>query len=379
MKKLFILSVMSFYAMPTLAGVDTWAKDYQSFKTDLQNKLGLSYSLDVSFLPQRGAPSGKVTAWQTQYYGSGTWNMFSSDIFGSGSLQAAYTAVRYWGNNANVLGNNIGVVSSVNDYPSNTNNFDELSYTHTLPDKLKSLSVTLGQFPMYNFDGTDYNSNQQINFINFALSQNASSVYPTASLGGYVTWAPNNTWSFTVGGQNANNVTGETISWNDFQKGKWTSFVSASWNPTIMDLAGEYSITLYDQPSVSGQPVHSKGWSFNAQQFLNKKVAVFARVNGTNKSLSSIKQSYVVGAVYNNPLNRNSLDQIGVAAAMNKLNRAVNGAGTRSWENVLEGYIAVGVSDFMTITPDVQFYVNPGENKKSDTATVVSLRATLMF
>ena len=41
MKKLFILSVMSFYAMPTLAGVDTWAKDYQSFKTDLQNKLGL--------------------------------------------------------------------------------------------------------------------------------------------------------------------------------------------------------------------------------------------------------------------------------------------------------------------------------------------------
>ena len=151
MKKLFLLTVFSFYTMPVFAGVEALADDYQSFKTDLQNKLGLSYSLDVSFLPQRGAPSGKVTAWQTQYYGSGTWNMFSSDIFGSGSLQAAYTAVRYWGNNANVLGNNIGVVSSVNDYPSNTNNFDELSYTHTLPDKLKSLSVTLGQFPMYNF------------------------------------------------------------------------------------------------------------------------------------------------------------------------------------------------------------------------------------
>ena len=374
-----MLGVMSIYAIPSFAGVDAWADDYQSFKTELQNKIGLSYSLDVSFLPQRGAPSGKVTAWQTQYYGSGTWNMFSSDVFGSGSLQAAYTAVRYWGNNANVLGNNIGVISSVNDYPSNTNNFDELSYTHTLPDELKSISVTLGQFPMYNFDGTDYNSNQQINFINFALSQNASSVYPTASLGGYVTWAPNNTWSFTVGGQNANNVSGETISWNDFQKGKWTSFISASWNPTIMNLAGEYSITLYDQPSVKAQPVHSKGWSLNAQQFINKKLAVFARANGTNKSLSSIKQSYVIGAVYNNPLNRNNLDQIGAAVAMNKLNRSVNGAGTRSWENVLEGYIAVGVSNFMTITPDVQFYINPGAKEKSNTATVVSLRATLMF
>ncbi|MBP5344056.1 MAG: carbohydrate porin [Alphaproteobacteria bacterium] len=379
MKKMLLLGVFAFYVMPAFAGVDAWADAYQSFKTDLQNKTGLSYSLDVSFLPQRGAPSGKVTAWQTQYYGSASWNMFSSDTFGSGVLQAAYTAVRYWGNNANVLGNNIGVISSVNDYPSNVNNFDELSYTHTLPGKLKSISVTLGQFPMYNFDGTDYNSNQQINFINFALSQNASSVYPTASLGGYITWAPNNTWSFTVGGQNANNVSGETISWDDFQKGKWTSFVSASWNPTIMGLAGEYSITLYDQPSVSAQPVHSQGWSFNAQQFINKKMALFARANGTNKSLSSIKQSYVIGAVYNNPLNRNSLDQIGLAAAMNKLNRSVNGAGTRSWENVLEGYISVGVSNFMTITPDVQFYINPGANEKSNTATVVSLRATLMF
>ena len=108
-------------------------------------------------------------------------------------------------------------------------------------------------------------------------------------------------------------------------------------------------------------------------------MAVFARVNGTNKSLSSIKQSYVIGAVYNNPLNRNNLDQIGAAVAMNKLNRSVNGAGSRSWENVLEGYIAVGVSNFMTITPDVQFYIHPALNQKSDYGTAVSLRLTLFL
>ena len=379
MKKLLLLGCMCCWMNSAFASFESLPQDYQNFKNWLQKKTGLSYSIDVSFLPQRGAPNGKVTPWQSQYYGSATWDMFSSDIIGSGSLQASYTAVRYWGASANTLGNNIGVISSVNDYPSNTNNFDELSYTHTLPGKLNSLAFTIGQFPMYNFDGTDYDSNQQINFLNFALSQNGSSVYPTASLGGFVSWNPNSTWSFTIGGQNANNITGETISWSQFEKGKWTSFVSGTWSPTIAGLAGQYSITLYDQPSVIKQPIHTRGWSFNVQQFIFKKIALFGRVNGTNKSLSSIKQSYVLGGVYNNPLNRNSLDQIGFAAAINKLNQSVNGSGTRSWENVLEGYIAVGVSDFMTITPDIQFYINPGANQKSNTATVVSLRATMMF
>ncbi len=377
MKKLLLLSCC-LISMPVFAEFEI-AKDYQNFKNELNKKTGITYSLDASFLPQRGAPNGKGTAWQSQYYGTIGWNAFNSDTFGSGTFNAAYTAVRYWGMNANTLNNRIGVMSSVNDYPSNGNYFDELSYTHTLPGSLKSLSVTLGQFPMYNFDGTDYDSNQQVNFLNYALSQNASEVYPTASLGGFITWSPNNEWSFSAGAQNANNVSGETISWNKFKKGKWTPFVSVMWTPTFDGLAGEYSAMAYYQPDVSVQPESSRGWSLNAQQFVTKKVALFARANGVNKSENSIKQSYVFGSIVNNPMDRNSLDQAGVAVAVNKLNRSVNGAGTRAWETVLETYMAFGISSFATLTPDVQFYLNPGATKDHNTATVVSLRATLMF
>ena len=83
--------------------------------------------------------------------------------------------------------------------------------------------------------------------------------------------------------------------------------------------------------------------------------------------------------VLNNPLKRNALDQIGLAGAVNKLNKPVNGTGTRSVENVLEAYWAWGISNFLTITPDIQFYINPGANPNHKTATVSSLRATLMF
>ena len=73
------------------------------------------------------------------------------------------------------------------------------------------------------------------------------------------------------------------------------------------------------------------------------------------------------------------MDQIGFAAAVNKLDKGINGAGSRSVENMLEAYWAWGISSVMTITPDIQFYINPGLNQKSNTATVASIRATLMF
>ncbi|MGN0919888.1 MAG: carbohydrate porin [Alphaproteobacteria bacterium] len=352
---------------------------YAEFKRWLNNQFGLSYTLDASFLPQRGAPSGSKTSTQTQYYGTITGRLFHSDLIGSGQATFAYTAVRYWGISGSNLASRIGVILPQNDYSSNGNYFNQLSYTHTLPGKMNWLSFTLGQFPMYDFDGGDYNANQQINFLNYALSQNGSSAYSTASLGGYFTAAFNQEWSFTAGAQNANNITGETISWNKFKKGKWTSFVAATYSPILWGLPGEYSLMLYHQPSTSAQPYNTRGWSLNLQQNITQKIALFGRINGATRTPETASQSYVLGAVYNNPFHRNSLDQIGLAAAINKLNRSVNGAGTRSWENVLEGYYAFGISNFMTLTPDVQFYLHPGANPNHSTATVLSLRATLMF
>ena len=354
-------------------------QSYADFKKALTEKTGISYTLDTSFLPQRVSPSGHKTAWQSQYYGTIGWDMFKSDTWGSGALQAAYTAVRYWGANGNFLSNQIGVLNPINDYPENANYFDQLSYTHTFAGSANILSMTIGQFPMYNFDGGDYNANQQINFLNEALSQNATSNYPSASLGGYLTITPNSEWSFSAGLQNANNISGETISWNKFKKGKFTDFVSATWTPTLWGQPGQYSLLLYYQPATEAQNTTARGWSLNLQQNITDKIALFGRINGVGQSAEFAKQSYVLGAVYNNPFNRNQLDQIGLATAFNKLDKDVNGTGTRAWENVVEGYYAFGVSNFMTLTPDIQLYINPGANLKRHTATAASLRATLMF
>ena len=88
----------------------------------------------------------------------------------------------------------------------------------------------------------------------------------------------------------------------------------------------------------------------------------------------------MLGGVYNNPLNRNPLDQIGLAFAYNKVDeKAVGSNLSSSSEKVIEAYWAWGISKWATITPDIQFYIDPAQNSKSDYGTVLSLRATLFF
>ena len=74
------------------------------------------------------------------------------------------------------------------------------------------------------------------------------------------------------------------------------------------------------------------------------------------------------------------MDQIGLAFAYNKIDEdAVGSKLTHNSEKIIETYWAWGISKWMTITPDIQFYIDPAENPKSDYATVFTLRTTFFF
>ncbi len=364
-------------ARHTLAEENSLTADYGAFKKALQEKWGLSYALTGSFLPQRATPNGKGTVWQSKYDGLARWDLMRSDTYGNLSAQISYSFVHYWGKSGQDISKRIGVVSPVNNNSSNGPTFDNLSVTYQLPERWWKTALTLGQYKMDEFDGTPYDSNEQITFINNALAQNASATYLGASLGAHLSIQPTTDWTIVVGLQDAYNVSGEVIHTKHLDKKKYTTFASVNYSPSISRWGnGQYGILLYYQPSIPARPDNSVGWSLNAMQNFGQ-IGVFARLSGSNSSIQSVKQSYVLGGIYNNPLNRNVLDQIGLAVVVNKLNR--KNERTRAVENVFEAYWAWGISNFLTITPDVQFYLNPGENRKSHTATVASVRATVMF
>lgn len=354
--------------------------DYADFKNMLQQNYGLDFSFDISYMGQRGAPNGKKNAMQTIYYPSLTWNMFDND-YGNGTLNMSYNSVKYGGIQAQKLGSRLGAVTAINDYASPTYSFDEMYFAYRLGGDWDWLTAAVGQFPLYNFDGTAYDANQQENFINYALSQNASSTYPTASLGAYLQIAPDETWTFALGAQDATNISGSSIKTNRLNEEHYTSFASLTYSPTLPKLgSGQYSILLYNQPAVKAQKQTTNGWSLNLSQNFGDKLSLFARVNGVSGNVATINQSWVLGGVYNNPLERNPLDQIGLAFAYNKIDeKAVGSKLAHESEKIIEAYWAWGISKWMTITPDVQFYIDPSENTKSDYATVFTLRSTFFF
>lgn len=379
MKKYIVLgTALSLFCVT--AEAKSLGTDYSMFKYWLNKNYGIDYGIDVSIMPQRGAPSGKYNAVQTYIYPYLTWTNFKNE-YGTGALNMAYNIIRYGNHDAADIGNRMGVVTDINDYNDNADEFVEFYYSWQLGGKWSWLTLNAGQFPIYNFDGSPYNSNQQVNFINYALSQNASSTYATAGVGAFVEIAPEKSdWSFAFGAQDASNVDAVSIRVNRLHDKHFTTFAQAQYAPTNKLGDAEFSVLVYNQPAVKLQPQTTNGWSINLSQNIGKKWNIFGRVNGVSGHMDTIEQSWAAGVVWLNPLERNDLDQIGLAYAYNKINEeAVGEPLAHDAEQVVEAYWAWGISKWATITPDVQFYINPALNQKSDYGTAVSLRLTLFL
>lgn len=345
-----------------LLAANAQAADYADFKRDLSSRYGLDYGLDVSVLGQKGTPNNEKSAAQTIYAPTASWR-----VYDGGTVDFSYNLVRYWGGDAARVQNGLGLANPINDFATRQSTFDQLTFTHNFG----KAAVTVGQFPLYNFDGSAYDSNQQTNFVNDALAQNSTETYPTAGLGAYVQVNPSNEFSVAAGFQNAANINAKALSTKGWGQHRFTSFGQIAYTPQ----SGTYSVLVYNQPSVKAQPQNSTGVSVNVMRNLSDKAAVFMRIGGATGASVPLKRSYVLGGVVNFAEN----NQIGLAAAVNKTAKKYYNTPVRAYESVIEGYWNIGVGKYLTITPDMQVYIHPALDRSAKTATVFSLRGTIQL
>lgn len=359
---------------------DDASRRYALAKKEIQKSTGIFYSMTSSILSQWGAPGSDYGAVQAQFSPAMNWKLFKDPELGAGSFQFAYLATQYWsGQTGTSLQDRLNLNSQVNDYPANQLTFAQVSYTHDFPGHF--VSLTLGQFPFSNFDSNAYSNNEQVNFIGYSLAQNGSQNYSQGSLGAYIQVNPTKEISLAAGFQDANNVLPSNyIQFNTVGQGQYSWFVYGAWSPVSGKLRnGSYSLFYYNLPSVQMQPQASSGLSFNASQPLGKQWGLFARANTVWNSNQYIQSSIASGAVYNNPLGRSPLDQIGLGFAWNKVNQALY-AGTfvNPSETMVELYWSWSIRHLL-ITPDVQLYFQPALAPTQSMAAVFSLRVTVLF
>ena len=352
--------------------------EYLAFKARVAKEVGLTWMLDISWLQQWGARGGGSPAGQLLATPSFNWTLFDNKSIGAGSIQLVYNAARYGTRqDAADVQERLDLLTPINDYPRRQNIFPQLTYTHRFTGT--SLITGVGQFPIYNFDDSDYLNNQQLNFSNFILSQNGSATYPLAGVGAWAQFDPTPTVQLAAGFQNATNVTAQTLAARGIGQYGLAWFGYAQWTPNFAGRgSAQYSLLYYQAPTVPAQP-RTRGWSLNAVQNLNSTWAVFGRANRAYEFVTPIRASYALGVAMNNPLGRSPSDQIALAFGYSDAAPPpVNQPGTRN-EKVLESYWNWSVTKVLLVTPAVQYIIDPALNPARDHAWIWSLRTTLRF
>ena len=353
---------------------------YAKAKQAIEDATGITYSMEASVMGQWGTPNGGNGAIQAMFTPAVDWAAFNVPWLGAGSFQFHFLSSNYpWSPDATTLGNNIDIISPINNQPTANNQFVQLTYTHSFPGNW--LSVAIGQYPFSNFDGNAYANDQQVNFIGFSLTQNGSQNYAQAGIGAYVQVNPTREITLALGFQDANDLSASYIQTPTLGQGKYAWFGYAGWSPTISGWGeGTYSLLYYTMPSVPIQPIASEGLSFSASQPIGKQVGLFVRANTAWHSSFAIQSSIAAGGVLNDPLRRSPADQIGLAFAWNATNMSLYaGTNARPSETMLEAYWSWSVYRTLLITPDIQLYLQPALAPSSDISAVFTIRVTQLF
>jgi hypothetical protein len=354
--------------------------EYRSFKKELRHDYNLEYSMPVSVIPQWGVPGGGPGVVQMVYTPYVTWTPLTDTAVGSGSFSFAMQQTQFWTKTVTRSQQaRLGLITPPNDQTVNVRQYNQLMYAHTFPDAWNWLSLTVGQYTMAAYDVNEYAGNVQTRFISYPLAQNATQTYPYGALGAYVeATAPDRQSALAGGFQGAINVAGNAISTRGFATGKYAYFMAGEWASNFLG-GGTYSLLGYYQPSVPQQLTNSPGVSFNAVQNIDPKWGLFLRANGAGGSAIPIETSVAWGGIYNNPFERNKLDQAGLGMFWDKTNLKAVGQPARNAEWGAELYYSYALFKALWLTPDIQLYFNPALKPGAGPAAVFTIRTTALF
>jgi len=174
----------------------------------------------------------------------------------------------------------------------------------------------------------------------------------------------------------------------NMQKSVWddifdTPFLAAqlTYSPKIFGFDGNYRVygwgATYDHEKISGNGT-DKGWGIglSCDQIVHEKVGLFARFGYSNNEVYVAPWFWSVGANLKGLIPSRDEDEIGVGIAGLEANSDLGYNGT---ELHLEAYYRIVLSDYFSISPDIQFVANPLGNNSNQNIVAGMLRGQFSF
>jgi carbohydrate-selective porin OprB len=182
--------------------------------------------------------------------------------------------------------------------------------------------------------------------------------------------------------------------WNNVQDQPFLA-AQLTCSPNIGDRVGHYRVygwdATYDHPDLTDAGTEKPGWGvgLSLDQEISEQAGVFARFAYNNKNVYPVEWFWSVGTSVKGLLPERDEDELGVGIAgligNSNLNKATADTGlllsgdNEGTEYHLEAYYRIRISEYLSVTPDVQYVINPLGNSHNDDVFAAMLRAHLSF
>jgi high affinity Mn2+ porin len=285
----------------------------------------------------------------------------------------------------------------------------------------KNFSIVIGKFSIADyFDNNEYSNDPRTQFLNWALMNSGAWDYPADTRGytwGFAIMFNSPSWAIHFAAvmepQSANGLDMDThlnkafglvleFDKNYFLFGKnGTARLLLFSNKARM---GSYSETLnntFYNMDITQTRRYSRlkyGFAFNLSQKINENFGGFLRASWNDGktetwAFTEIDHSVAIGLVDKELFNSKFNNELGIAYLINGISNihrkylANGGHGfiigdgklNYGYENISEIYYKIQLTNFLFLTPDYQFVLNPAYNKDRGPVNIFSIRTHIEF
>ncbi len=249
------------------------------------------------------------------------------------------------------------------------------------------------------FDASSFAHDEACEFINSALVNNPTIPFPDYGLGAALYWNPIEWWYASVGVADAQADARETGLRTTFGGEDYFFYIFETGVTPKLDsvkgpLQGAYRVGVwYDpQPKVNSDGTKNyrddMGFYTSCDQMVfmensdptdSQGLGIFFRYGYAPSRTNDITDFYSFGLEYEGLIEGRDNDALGIGFAHGIFSNSASTTYTSDYENAVELYYNSRITDWLSISPSIQYITNPGGNKAVSDAVVLGLRAQIAF